>query len=152
MSTPILFLILLISPYFVVNTFTKDKGKLKFAGVVGFSLVFMVAGVGHFIKTEEMMLMLPTWLPLLKVGVILTGILEIVLAIAILKKDYRKILGVFIIFLMLIFLMVNINAAYYKVPFGGHELGLRYLLIRVPLQFVFIIWVYYFCVKNSVNK
>ena len=148
MSTPIFLLLILISPYFIVNTFTRDKSKLRFAGVFGFSLVFIAAGIGHFVKTEEMMLMLPKWMPLIKTGVILTGLLEIILAIAILFNNYRKKLGIFIIILMLVFLLVNINAAYNRVPLGGHEWGLSYLLFRVPLQFVFVLWVYYFCVRE----
>jgi uncharacterized membrane protein len=38
------------------------------------------------------------------------------------------------------FLPVNVYSAIQRVPFGGHEVGPAYLLIRVPFQLLLIWW------------
>lgn len=148
MFTPIVLLTLLVSPYFITNTATNNKNKLIYSGMVGIALVFFTAGIGHFVKTEQMMQMLPAWLPLVKIGVLLIGAFEIILAVALFFRSYRRKAGVVIIALLILFLFVNIYAAYIKVDFGGHSWGLTYLFLRVPIQFVFIFWTYWFCVKK----
>lgn len=148
MFTPVVLLTLLVSPYFITNTATNNKAKVVYSGMVGVALVFFTAGIGHFVRTEQMMQMLPAWLPLLKIGVLLTGAIEISLAIALFFKNYRRKVGIIIIALLILFLFVNINAAYNKIDYGGHSLGLRYLFFRVPVQLVFIFWTYWFCVKK----
>ncbi len=148
MFTPIVLLTLLVSPYFITNTATNNKHKLIYSGVVGIALVFFTAGIGHFVKTEQMMQMLPEWFPLVKVGVLFIGTIEIALAISLFFKKYRRKVGIILIVLLIIFLFVNINAAYNKVDFGGHSLGLKYLFFRVPVQLVFIFWTYWFCIKK----
>lgn len=148
MFTPIVLLTLLVSPYFITNTATNNKDKIIYSGMVGVALVFFTAGIGHFVRTEQMMQMLPDWVPLIKAGVLLTGVVEITLALALFLKRYRRYVGIVIIALLILFIFVNINAAYNKVDFGGHSLGLRYLFFRVPVQLVFIFWTYWFCVKK----
>jgi len=55
-----------------------------------------------------------------------------------------------IIYLIAIF-PSNIYAAVQRIPFGGHSIGPRYLLVRLPLQGLLIGWTYLFTVKRFLN-
>lgn len=148
MFTPIVLLTLLLTPYFITNTATNKKEYLNYAGMTGMALVFLTAGVGHFVKTDQMTQLLPVWFPFARECILLTGVVEIVLGLGLFFKKYRRRIGIIIIILLVLFLFVNINAAYNKVEYGGHSWGLYYLFIRVPLQLVFILWTYWFCVRK----
>ena len=50
--------------------------------------------------------------------------------------------------MLIAFLPVNIYAAVNRVGMGGHEWGPIYLLIRVPLQFILIGWIWWFAVRG----
>lgn len=148
MFTPIVLLTLLLTPYFITNTATNNKTYLNFAGVLGMALVLSIAGIGHFVQTDQMSQLVPVWFPLAKETILLTGLLEIALAGGLLFKKHRAKVGVAVIVMLAVFLLVNINAAYNRIDYGGHSWGLSYLFIRVPLQLVFILWTYWFCVRK----
>jgi uncharacterized membrane protein len=40
----------------------------------------------------------------------------------------------------------NTYAAVQRIRFGGHSMGPRYLLVRLPLQILLVCWVYWFTV------
>ena len=46
-------------------------------------------------------------------------------------------------------LPANIDAAIRRVPFGGHEAGPSYLLVRVPLQISLLCWIYWFEIRPA---
>ena len=46
------------------------------------------------------------------------------------------------------FLPFNVYAAIERVPIGGHEWGLSYLLIRVPMQAILIAWAWWFGIRR----
>ena len=54
---------------------------------------------------------------------------------------------------MLLFLLpINIYAAIMYVPMGGHGWGPIYLLIRVPLQLLLMVWTYRFAFEPINQK
>ena len=113
--------------------------------VIGLSLTFMFFGVGHFARTEPMSEMLPpSWVPYRVALVYLTGLLEWILAVALLIPRFRRLAGWACIAVLVLFLPVNIYAALNKVGMGGHLWGPVYLFVRVPLQFVLVGWAYWF--------
>ncbi len=112
--------------------------------VIGLSLAFMFFGVGHFARTEPMSEMLPPWVPYRVALVYLTGLLEWILAVALLIPRFRRLAGWACIAVLVLFLPVNIYAALNKVGMGGHLWGPVYLFVRVPLQFVLVGWAYWF--------
>lgn len=149
MVTPAIMVSLLILPWIVVTVMRRDKEAKRSAGVLGVCLVFLFTGVGHFIKTEPMAQMLPGFVPLRTLGVIATGVLELLLALLILAPAARRAVGLCLIGMLVLFLPVNIYAAINRVPMGGHAWGIWYLAIRVPLQALLIAWIYYFAVRPS---
>jgi len=148
MVTPIILLTVLILPFWLATAYYRDMEKSRFAGVAGLSAMFVVAAMGHFFNTGTMMELIPPFLPFPKLAIILTGILELVVAAGLQSDKYMKKFGWFAIFLFVLFLPFNIYGASKGVDLGGHAWGLTYLFLKVPLQFIFIIWTWWFCISN----
>ncbi|WP_211345659.1 DoxX family protein [Paraflavitalea soli] len=111
----------------------------------------LFTALGHFLFTKGMTMMIPSFIPLKRELIYLTGIVEIILGIALLFPSVRTYAGIALIILLVLLLPANIYAAalkvnYEKGTFDGP--GLSYLWIRVPLQLIFIGWLYYFSVSN----
>lgn len=149
MVTPLILLAILVVPFWLATIVFRDSEKCRFYGVLGLSLLFIFAGFGHFIKTETMARLLPPWAPFPVLIVYVTGIIEFIVAAGLLNPKYRKRFGWVAIVLFIAFLPANIYGAYSRVELGGHEWGLSYLILRVPLQLVFIFWAYWFCIRSK---
>ena len=141
-------LTLLLLPYWLL-TFAQVPEMLR--GRVGIALVFAFTGVGHFIKTAAMTQMLPAWVPLRLPLVYITGIFELLAAVAILVTPLARHVGWALCAFLLLIVPSNIYAAWQRVDFGGHAAGPAYLLVRIPLQLFLIGWVYWFAVRQHDN-
>jgi len=139
---------LLPAPYFVARVFHLN---VVAGGRIGICAVFLFAAIGHFFKTEQMLQMLPSWVPARRALIYLSGILEVLFAIAVLAMPNPFYVGLCIIgigYLIVIF-PSNIYATSHRVSFGGHSIGPRYLLVRLPLQPLLICWTYWFAVRGQ---
>ena len=156
MTTPLIMLGLLIAPLLVSGLGSVLTGRRwlepRTAACLGITLVFCFTGLGHFVQTEPMAAMLPPWVPERNMLVYLSGILEFVLAAAVLVPRWRRAAGLVLIVMLIAFLPVNIYAAVNRVGMGGHEWGPIYLLIRVPLQFILIGWIWWFAVRSREHQ
>lgn len=110
--------------------------------------MFVFAGVGHFARTEPMLEMLPPWVPYRIALIYLTGIVEFVLAAALLLPRFRRLAGWVCISVLVLFFPANIYAAFNQVGMGGHLWGPVYLWVRAPLQLILIGWAYWFVVRK----
>jgi uncharacterized membrane protein len=138
-------LTLLLLPYWLL-TFAHVPEVLR--GRVGVALVFAFTGVGHFIKTSAMTQMLPTWLPMRFSLIYITGVFELLAAVAILVTPLSRHVGLALCVFLLLIVPSNIYAAWQRIDFGGHAAGPVYLLVRIPLQLFLIGWVYWFTVRK----
>jgi uncharacterized membrane protein len=118
-------------------------------GRIGVSLVLVFAALGHFIKTSAMTQMLPSWAPMRTPMIYLTGIFEGLLAIAILATPSFRSTGWLLCIYLLSIVPSNVYAAFHRIDFGGHQAGPVYLLVRIPLQFFLIGWIYWFAIRPS---
>jgi uncharacterized membrane protein len=148
----LLFLLLLIvAPFLIltlVDRFTGFKMRPSTRARVGLSLFFTFTAVGHFIKTEEMSAMLPPSTPY-RVGLIyITGVLELLGAIAVWIPSLKRLAGICLILMLVGVLPANIYAALNHVDFGGHAAGAIYLLVRIPFQ-LFLLWWTYFATEQN---
>jgi uncharacterized membrane protein len=141
MATPLIMLALMIGPWLVRRT--------RNAGAVGLGLLFVFTGVGHFVETEAMALMLPDWVPARVPLVYLTGVLEWAVALAFFIPETRRSAGWIAIAMLVLFLPANVYAALNHVPMGGHAWGPVYLLVRAPLQLAIALWVYWFTLAST---
>jgi uncharacterized membrane protein len=117
------------------------------AGRIGIAAVFAFTALGHFVQRDQMTAMLPPSVPARPAIVTLSGLLEALLAILVLLPPYRRAAGIAICIFLVLVTPLNVFAAIKKIDFGGHAAGPRYLLLRLPLQFVLLAWTYWFAVR-----
>ncbi len=136
---------LLFLPYWLLMPAHLSESS---RGRIGVSLVFAFAALGHFIKTAAMTQMLPAWVPMRVPLIYLTGVFELLGAVAILITPLSRHVGLALCAYLLLILPSNIYAAFERVDFGGHGAGPIYLLVRIPLQLLLIGWIYWFAVRQ----
>ncbi|PIE47805.1 MAG: hypothetical protein CSA42_02120 [Gammaproteobacteria bacterium] len=154
MVTPIIILLLLFSPLGVAFVYSKFSGRslniTKYA-CWGLGIAFIFFFVGHFIKTDGMVEMLPPWVPFRFTVVYITGLIELLIGISLFIPKYQLIAAKLAIVVFVLFFPANIYAALNGIGLGGHQWGPVYLLIRGPLQILLIAWAYFLCVKGRNN-
>ena len=142
----VLLLTVFASTAIICKIFT-GTWNLPLSGNLAMCVMLCFTALGHFMFTKGMSMMIPDIIPFKKEIVYLTGILEIILGLVLLFPTYRPTIGMVIIIFFILILPTNIYAAtknlnYEKGTFDGQ--GLRYLWFRVPLQLLFIAWVWFF--------
>ncbi|MDI3321850.1 DoxX family protein [Pinibacter soli] len=141
-------LIILITTFilsFLAILILTGKYNFPLAGRIAMCVMLISTGIAHFVYTNGMIMMLPKFIPLRKPLVHLTGIMEIVAAITLLIPSWQFVTAIFLIAFFIVLLPANIYAAYNhinyeKATYDGD--GLNYLWFRVPLQILFIVWIY----------
>jgi uncharacterized membrane protein len=121
--------------------------KVNFSANLAMCIMLLFTAMGHFKFTEGMMLMLPDFIPAKKMMVYGTGVMEILLGLALLFPKFRYAAGIILVIFLILILPANIYAAlrhvdYETATFTGK--GPAYLWFRVPMQILLIMWVYYF--------
>ncbi|WP_200416189.1 DoxX family protein [Virgibacillus salexigens] len=110
----------------------------KVIGLYVFAILFMGAGMSHFLLDHFFISAMPEWVPFRPAIVYLSGIIEIILAFCLLYSRTRRKAGIWVaIFLILVF-PVNIYMA--LMPEAYHLPAIA-LWLRLPLQIVLIWWV-----------
>lgn len=117
-------------------------------GRLGLCVVFLFTALGHFLKTESMLEMLPPLVPARRALIYVSGVVEILLAGALVVLPNPAYVGWMVILYLIAIFPSNIYAAVQRIPFGGHSLGPRYLFARLPLQVLLIAWTYWFAVRG----
>ncbi len=100
--------------------------------------IFMIyAGVQHFLKPEFYLPFVPAFLPGEMVIIYFSGIIEVLLGVAVLFKKFAKYGSLGLLILMIVFLPVHVYDVFSATPaIGSHTAA----LIRLPFQFIFIAW------------
>jgi len=154
MVTPIIIILLLASPLgiaFILSNFRNNPLDVAKYACWGLGVAFVFFFIGHLVKAEGMVEMLPPWVPFRLALVYLTGLLELVIGIGLFLPRYQVFAGKVAIVVFVIFFPANVYAALNGIGLGGHQWGPVYLLIRGPLQIILIAWAYFLCVKGH-NK
>lgn len=149
---PLIILIVVFIITLVSAKIIRKAWLYSFAGFVAMSVMLIFTGISHFLFSEGMALMLPGFIPFKKEVIYLTGVIEMAAAAGLLIPRFRKMTACLLIIFFIAILPANIHAAIHHVnlrtaSFDGS--GLNYLWFRVPLQIVFIAWVYYFGIKKD---
>jgi uncharacterized membrane protein len=135
---------LLLGGFGVALLFGAPEGK---AARIGIAAVFALTAIGHFVKTDEMTAMLPSTMPARRPTVIISGFLELMFAVGILLPALVKSTGLAICVFLVLVTPANVYSALKKIDFGGHRAGPRYLLVRIPLQLLLLVWTYWFAIR-----
>lgn len=100
------------------------------------ALFMIYGGMQHFVKPDFYIPFVPSFLPYTMAIIYVSGIIEIVLGIALLlNKKYAKLGALGVLALMILFLPIHIWDVFSETPaIGSHGAS----LIRLPIQFVLI--------------
>ena len=93
--------------------------------------------------------MLPLSMPSRSAIVIVSGVFEALLAILLVVPSYSRTAGIAACAFLVLVAPVNVYAAVKRVDFGGHAAGPSYLLVRLPLQAMLVIWTYWFAIRSG---
>lgn len=112
-------------------------------------LAYIAAGINHFRIPEFYLNIMPPYIPAHELMVQLSGVAEIVLGLMMFFPATRKLAAWGIIAMLLVFMTVHIHMVmnphlFPKVP--------TYLLwLRIPMQFVLILWAYWYTRPMQTN-
>lgn len=132
----------------LVSWLRQEPVNYRLCARIALAVMFMFAGVSHFVLEDGMVKMLPKFLPLRSLIIYVTGLMEIGFGFGLLHGKYSRWTGILaIIFLMGVF-PVNVYAAINAVEFGGNINGSKYLLFRSPLQLLLMVWTWWAAVRQ----
>ncbi len=118
----------------------------RLSGRIAMSVMMLFTASGHFAFPKGMAMMLPSFVPYKVPMVYFSGIIEIAAAAGLLIPSLQHATAWLLILFFVLILPANIHAALKRVDYrrGTYEgPGPCYLWLRVPLQIVFIAWVYW---------
>ena len=148
MKPLILLLVVFITGVLTATLITGDP-QLTFNGNLSMALMFCFTAIGHFKFRKGMVMMLPASLPFREAAVLISGVAEIVLGLALLFPGTRLGAAIALLAMLVIMLPANIYAAINRVNYETGELngkGLSYLWFRVPMQLFLAGWLLYFSI------
>lgn len=152
----IFLLLLLVSPYpllSLIDRFFGFRTTPALRARSGVSLFFLFTGIGHFVRAEDMSMMVPPPFVTFRLELIyLSGVLELLGAVGVWVPRLMRLTGFCLIILLLALLPANIYSALNRIDFGGHDAGPIYLLVRVPFQLFVIGWTYFATEQNWLRR
>jgi len=108
-------------------------------------VLMVVQGVNHFVLTDLMVRIMPTYLPWPRMLVLTSGVAEVVLGLAVFWRGSRTWAGWGLLALLVAVYPANIEMVRRAHDFP--ELPVVALWLRLPLQFVFGYWVWVTCLR-----
>lgn len=123
--------------------------SMSFIGRASMAVMLVVTGISHFTNTEEMIAIMPDFVPAKREMVYFTGVCELLAVVGLLWDKTARLTSILLIVFFVLVLPANIAGSLKSVEFGGMEYGPLYLLFRVPLQIFFIWWVWWFGIKKA---
>jgi len=107
------------------------------------SLIFIFIGILHFKMTEKFILIVPPIIPYAKEVIYISGIFEVLGGVGILIPKLKRQAAFGLILLLIIVFPANIYMALYNIRLGGILNNSILQWLRLPLQVIFIWWVYW---------
>ncbi len=140
---------------FVIALFTGKifQGSYHYplAGRIAMSAMLVFTGIAHFAFTKGMAMMLPPFIPNKTAVVYLTGLIEFAAALGLLIPSMRGITGWLLLAFFACVFPSNIYAAVHHINYQTGAMdgkGVMYLWFRIPLQVLFMVWVYLAAIRG----
>ncbi len=113
---------------------------MKKISIILMSLLYVVAGLYHFVNPGFYLKIMPRYIPFHLFFVYATGVIEIILGILILIRKYQKMAAWLIVLMLIAFLPVHVQ----MLMDTWISLNIKFIAaaLRLPLQFVLIYWTY----------
>ena len=106
-------------------------------------LAFILIGISHFLMPEKFMEMMPPFLPAPMFLIYLSGVFEILGGLGLMLSGTKPLAAIGLILLLLAVFPANIYVALNNVQLGGFMNYAVYQWLRLPMQFVLIIWIWW---------
>lgn len=107
------------------------------------TLAMVLAGVTHFTMTATLVALVPDYLPAALALVHISGVIEILLGLALQIPALRRVAAFGLIALFIAVFPANINHAVHNLQPPGLEMSPTMLWVRLPLQLVLIAWAWW---------
>ena len=147
---PLIILLVTFATLYLIDRFaSKGRLGLSLIGRASMAVMLIATGISHFTNTEQMIAMMPDFVPAKRELVYFTGICELLAVPGLLWSKTARLTSVMLLIFFVLILPANIAGSLKQVQFGGMEYGPWYLLFRIPLQILFIWWVWYFGFKKD---
>ncbi|WP_339840485.1 hypothetical protein [uncultured Maribacter sp.] len=149
---PLIVLLVLFTITLFTLKFIQGTYNFAFSARMGMSAMLLFTALGHFMFTDGMSMMVPEFIPFKKEMVYFTAIIEILGAFALHIPQVRVVTAWLLILFFILILPANIKASiasldYQKSTYEGN--GPFYLWFRIPLQILFIFWIYKSAIKTT---
>ena len=112
--------------------------KLKAVGCYLMALLYIVAGINHFLNSSMYISIMPAWLPVKLFLVQLSGVCEILFGALLIPSATKQFSAWCIIFLLIAVFPANIQMSinYYR----ANNPYFWLTILRLPIQFLLIWW------------
>lgn len=109
-------------------------------GVVATTIMFVLVGISHFAKPDKLLAMIPANWPYREAMNYISGAAEILLAIGLLFGSTRVYAAYGLVLLLICIFPANVYVATTKPGI--------YNISRLFFQPVYIVWIYWFCIRS----
>lgn len=106
------------------------------------ALIYITAGIMHFVRPKMYQRILPSYLPRHNVLVNISGIAEIVIGVALCFSSTKNLAIYAVIIMLTFFLPAHFHMLSNKK--AGMGISKWILIARIPLQFVLMFWAYWY--------
>ncbi len=122
--------------------------NLKDNARIATGLTFIFTGLFHFITPDKFMMMMPPFLPFPLLLIYVSGFFEILGGIGLIVPFTKRAAAFGLVALLISVFPANIYVALNNVQLGGFMSNALYQWLRLPLQFLLILWVLW-CSKGE---
>lgn len=109
--------------------------------------IFLLMGVLHFIRPQPFINIMPDYIPWHKAMVYISGVAELLGGAVLLLPEFRTAAAYGLIILLFAVFPANIDMAQKGIQEYGLTTRTWVLLLRLPLQFVLMYWIYWAALK-----
>lgn len=146
---PLIILLVTFAVLYLIDRFILGgRLGLSFIGPAAMAVMLIATGISHFTNTEELIAIMPDMMPAKRELVYFTGVCELAAVPGLLWTKTARLASILLLIFFILVLPANIAGSFKSVNFGGMEYGPIYLLFRVPLQILFVWWVWFFGIKK----
>ena len=116
------------------------KSRRRRFSLLSLAVVFVLAGINHFLNPDVYLAIMPPYLPAPRTLVYVSGFFEILGGLAVLPQATRAAAGWGLVLLLLAVFPANVHMAFHPEQFPWAPAWALYA--RLPLQFVLMAWAY----------